>query len=596
MNKLIYGDTPLIKNILSTLNEFFSEQELIELVSTISKFHRIQGSRELEKAAEYIKDELKTLKEFNVNMYTYEYSTQYGVHPPVIGWNLNECFVELLKPNKKILSSHLYSKVCAVVHSPSGDVEGEVVYIGEGTRVLYYKDKDVNDKIVLAYGNPYIVYKIATQLGAKGLLFFKSNIHEDAIPYLSLFLTPEEAAIAKAPAVAISRRHAYNIITLIERGIKPYVRIFVDAEYLGDAKIKVVEAAIGEGESELHVYAHYCHPAGTVNDNVSGSATILELAKAFDRALYRNRMDIPKLMKIVFVWFPEYYGSLPYLLDKTSCQTLKIVYSVNLDMIGEKQELTKSTINIVRPPNFINGIEYESIIVKYLIETLSINRSFSNTIQIMSYRFDINPYDGGSDHDIYLQFSIPSIMVNQWPDTYYHTNLDSIDKFDPILAKRIGIGIGSALYVISSNALDRKTIKILSNVYKEYVSGYTKIKFGIEVLKNIKNIENSNNNYLQNSSVKFRYIGGKGVLMFRTILRLCKSIESLDNLIELLEKQPNQFLFSHYIPLLLMYKPLGIDEIRSYIMLEYGIDLDSNTLNKMIDYLKQFRLVEEITS
>jgi Zn-dependent M28 family amino/carboxypeptidase len=586
----------LSNDVINILDEFFSTQELIEFTMTLSKFHRIQGSRDLENAARYIKEELKSLRNFNINEYIYEYNIQYGLHPPVVGWDINECYAELIKPQRKRLCSSLNSKICSIAHSPPGYVEGEVIYVGEGTRTSHYRDKNIEDKIVLAYGNPYLVYRIANQFGAKGFIFFKIGIHEDAIPYLSLFLTPEEAKSAKAPAVAISKRDAYNIISMLERGLRPYAKISVEAEYRENAKINVIEASLGDGEKELHIFAHYCHPAGTINDNVSGSATLLELVKTFDRALHRDRLSLPRTMKITFIWFPEYYGSLPYLMHKTAHHQSKIVFGVNLDMIGEKQEATKSTLNIIRPPIFISNIEYESIIVKYLIESLSIGKSFSNTIQIMSYRFDINPYDGGSDHDIYLQFSIPSIMVNQWPDIYYHTNLDTIDKFDSILAKRIAIGIGSSLYIIALNSLDKETIETLSKAYREYISGYTKLKYNIDILKKYKYMEDLKNGVIKGNAPRFKYIEDKGVITLRTILRFCPSTEELDSILETLERQPLQFLFTHYIPLLLMNRELNIDEIKMYIALEYGIDIDEKSLLKLIDYLKQFKLVMEIST
>lgn len=581
-------------NVISAVDEFFSELELVELASMLAKFHRIQGSRDLERAGKYIEDEMRSLMEFDVNTYTYKYGTRYGLHPPVMGWNLRECFAELTKPYRKTLITHLHTKICAVAHSPPGDVEGEIVYVGEGSRASHYRDKNISDRIVLAYGNTHLVYRIAVRFGARGFIFFKLNVHEDAIPYLSLFLSPEEAKTVKAPAIAISRRDAYSIISMIERGLKPHARIFIDAEHFEDAKINVVEAAIGEGERELHIYAHYCHPAGTVNDNVSGAATLLELAKALDRAVHRSVIAVPKYMRIVFVWFPEYYGSLPYLLSKSSRGSLRIEFGVNLDMIGEKQELTKSTINVVRPPAFVDGTKYESVVVKYLIESLSTNRSFSNTVRILSYRIDISPYDGGSDHDIYLQFSIPSMMINQWPDAFYHTNLDTIDKFDPFLAKRIGIGVVTALYAIASNSLSREAIEILDNAYRNYVKGYTMLKRDVEVLRGTISTKVPSGEDLQKNSARYRYIGDKGVLTLRHIINSYNSVEDIDDLLNFLEKQPIQFLFTHYIPLLLMHKPLGIDEVKLHIAAEYGININESTLGRVISYLKQLNLIEEV--
>uniref|UniRef100_A0A7C5UY83 Uncharacterized protein n=1 Tax=Ignisphaera aggregans TaxID=334771 RepID=A0A7C5UY83_9CREN len=90
-------------DVINILDEFFSVQELIDFTTTLSKFHRIQGSRDLEKAARYIKEELKSLRNFDINEYIYEYNIQYGLHLPVVGWDVNECYVELIKPQRKRL-------------------------------------------------------------------------------------------------------------------------------------------------------------------------------------------------------------------------------------------------------------------------------------------------------------------------------------------------------------------------------------------------------------------------------------------------------------------------------------------------------------
>jgi len=136
---------------------------------------------------------------------------------------------------------------------------------------------------------------------------------------------------------------------------------------------------------------------------------------------------------------------------------------------------------------------------------------------------------------------------------------------------------------------------MINNAYREYISGYTKLKFDIETLKRLKSMESPTGKEVQKGSIKYRYIGGKGVLTLRTILRLCKSIQNLEDILELLEKQPIQFLFTHYIPLLLMHRSLGIDEIKYYITLEYGIDIDEATIGNMINRLNQFKLIEEVT-
>ncbi len=43
-------------------------------------------------------------------------------------------------------------------------------------------------------------------------------------------------------------------------------------------------------------------------------------------------------------------------------------------------------------------------------------------------RMDMANYEAGSDHDVLLAFRVPTVMLNQWPDRFYHTNQDTLDK------------------------------------------------------------------------------------------------------------------------------------------------------------------------
>ena len=51
----------------------------------------------------------------------------------------------------------------------------------------------------------------------------------------------------------------------------------------------------------------------------------------------------------------------------------------------------------------------------------------------------------GSDHDVYQDssFGIPAIYLNDWPDRYIHTNLDTAANIDPTKLKTAAL-IGAA--------------------------------------------------------------------------------------------------------------------------------------------------------
>ncbi len=576
----------MFREVFSALERHYSLREVVDFATFLSRYHRIQGSSDLERAMMAIASILKDLGNIQLQTYVYSYNEKYGVHLPVMGWDVNEGFIEMIKPSKRVMHTFINSKTCVVAHSPPGDVEAPVVYVGEGIEKSNYKDAD--GKIVLAYGNPYLVYRIGSELGAKGFIFFRTTSPGNAVPYLSLFLTSDESKSFTAPAVSISYNEAQRIIRYLEKGEEVIVRIFVDSVFRNDAKIIVVEACIGEGDKELHIYAHTCHPAGTINDNISGTASILELLIAFDRAIDRNVLAIPKGMKLVFIWFPEYYGSLPYLLEKIEHRETKIDFSINLDMIGERQDITGSTLNIIRPPVFLSNKLYESIVVASLMNVLATNSTFSNMQNVLSYRIDIVPYDGGSDHDLYLQFNIPSIMLNQWPDKFYHTDQDTIDKFDPIIASRISMAIGTPLYVIATNSIDKTLLSTTVEAYEKFLQGYSKLKrvFSINRFTSSSNYSN------MDQEKQYKYIGPKGIISLRYLVNVLPK-EMFSDIKDIISDNFMQFLFTRYIPLSLMTSARKVSDIKELIENEYGIRVELNKIRKMLLYLEKLGLVSE---
>ena len=67
----------------------------------------------------------------------------------------------------------------------------------------------------------------------------------------------------------------------------------------------------------------------------------------------------------------------------------------------------------------------------------------------------------GSDHQVYTDssFGIPAIYLNDWPDRYIHTNLDTPAKVDPTKLKRAAfIGAASAYFLANVKADDAASI------------------------------------------------------------------------------------------------------------------------------------------
>ncbi|MCD6324638.1 MAG: DUF4910 domain-containing protein [Desulfurococcales archaeon] len=391
--------------IARELLRFFSKKELLSIASELSSFHRIQSTEGLVRGAEFIEDALSAVDPWiEVSVRRFSYGNRFGLLGPVVGWSINDGELWLVRPSFKLLHTFNGSKTFVVAHSPGGSVEGEVVYVEKGDIPKSYEDLDVEGKVVLSSGSPYATYVEASKRGAVAVMLFREGAPPNAVPYLSLFLTPEEARAAKALAVSVSAKVAGELRELIDRGEKPVVRIEVDAEFREPGIMPVVSALLGDGDEEIHLVAHYCHPGGTVNDNVSGSAALIELAIAFARGIRSHVFDEPSKHSIRFLWVPEHYGTTAYL-----SRNGKAVFSINLDMIGEKQEITGSTLNFIRPPASLLH-PYEAIAYRELVKVLRSAETISGGLRTFMIRFDTLPYSPGSDHDVYIAKGIPGSM------------------------------------------------------------------------------------------------------------------------------------------------------------------------------------------
>jgi hypothetical protein len=68
----------------------------------------------------------------------------------------------------------------------------------------------------------------------------------------------------------------------------------------------------------------------------------------------------------------------------------------------------------------------------------------------------------GSDHDVYQDssFGIPAIYLNDWPDRFIHTNLDSAANIDATKLKRVGfVGAASGYFLALNDPATREVVK-----------------------------------------------------------------------------------------------------------------------------------------
>jgi hypothetical protein len=214
----------------------------------------------------------------------------------------------------------------------------------------------------------------------------------------------------------------------------------IDAQF-SDGVLRVIEARI-EGRDarlgEVLLTAHLCHPRASANDNASGSAVLVELA----RTLQASRDALGLRAGIRFLWMPEFYGTLPWAAAHAE-ELRNVELAVNLDMVGASPERIGEPLRVFRAANHTPHVV--NALVEPLLSRIASSRATESprgSSRPLQWSFD-RP-SGGSDHLVFAAspHRLPALMLGH-DDPYWHTDFDTVDKLDPTRLKQVSILAGA---------------------------------------------------------------------------------------------------------------------------------------------------------
>jgi len=213
----------------------------------------------------------------------------------------------------------------------------------------------------------------------------------------------------------------------------------IEAEF-PRGQLQVIEAAVAGTDPDAPAVlftAHLCHPRGSANDNASGAAALVEIARALQAAPLRPSTR--------FLWMPEFYGSLPWAAAHADALR-NVALVLNLDMVGASPDVIGEPLRIFRianhTPHFANAL------VEPLAAEVAGSASTTSprgTARPLHWSFDLP--SGGSDHLVFAAspHRRPALMLGH-DDPYWHTDFDTPDKLDPTRLKQasvLAVAIGS---------------------------------------------------------------------------------------------------------------------------------------------------------
>jgi aminopeptidase YwaD len=445
----------------------------------IARFHRQRGSQGFHSAAELVAERARAygLSDVTILQFPADGKIFYGTQRSRPPWDAE--FAELWELKAASdekggnagwraavrIASYEAEPVVLAEDSESAEVTADLVDVGDGTKDSDYAAKDVKGKLVLVSAQPGAVQDLAVgKLGAAGIVSYAQN-------QKTAWLGEDENLVRWGHLETFSEHPTFGFMVSLKTA-----RILRDRLAKGEpirlhavlragqhpGNYQVVTATIPGSDpqrkdDEIAFSCHLDHQRPGANDNASGCATILEVARTLQKLINEGQLARPA-RTIRFIWPPEIEGTMALLNGKPEfAQRIKAV--VHMDMVGGAP-VTEAVFHVTRGPmslpSFVHDVAW----------------AFGEFVNQQSYQFAAGipaeyplvapeggkrallaqdtAYTMGSDHDVYQDssFRIPAIYLNDWPDRYIHTNFDSAANIDPTKLKRAAfIGAGSGYFL-----------------------------------------------------------------------------------------------------------------------------------------------------
>lgn len=441
----------------------------------LARLHRQRGSRDFHTAAQFMADRAREygLADAAVLSFPADGKIFYGTQRSRPAWDAE--FAELWElrndGGKWVPAARLgdfsAQPVTLAEDSEGADVTTNLVDVDAGTSESDYAGKDVRGKIVLTSEQPGAVEDFAVEkFGAAGIVSYALNQpqawrgedenlirwgHLDTFPKTGTFAFMISLKTARGLRTRLARGEEIRLHAIVRAGRHPGAYEVATATIPGaDAELRKEEIAFS---------CHLDHERPGANDNASGCATILEVARAIQKLIAEEKIPRPA-RTLRFIWPAEVEGTLA-LLNARPEMVPHIRAVVHMDMVGGG-EVTKSIFHVTRTPaslpsfvsdvaeafaEFVNEQSYEFAATGHAAYPLVAPEGSKQALLAQ-----ISEFTMGSDHDVYQDgsYRIPAIYLNDWPDRYIHTNFDAAANIDPTKLLRAAFIGGASGYFLAS--------------------------------------------------------------------------------------------------------------------------------------------------
>jgi hypothetical protein len=438
----------------------------------LTALHRVPGTPAFEQAARFIVQRAQeySLDDAHAEQFPIDGVKTYGLMRSYLAWSVQSGQLWEMRPRHVLVADAITDPIRLADYSHTASVETSLVDVGSGANPDDYAGKNVRGKIVLADGVLSLVQQLAiAQQGAVGIL---SDMPNQATAWSGLdpTLVRWGHLDARQPAgfaFMISRQTAGVLRARLAAGEEIVLSAQVKANVEPGNWIVDTATIPGSDPSAGQVVfsCHLDHERPGANDDGSGCVTILEAARALQRLVHSGALPRPK-RTIRFIWGPEHEGTMAFLATHPDIMK-DLCANIHMDMVGGDPFKNKAVMHLTETPwslpSFVTDVgavflkTIRSAATDYAEgagspEQAAVETAGGDIGTRNQFFADVTPFETGSDHDDYdsSTIAVPSLYLRDWPDTYIHTDHDSLDQIDATKLRRVA-ALGAAAGYVYAN-------------------------------------------------------------------------------------------------------------------------------------------------
>jgi hypothetical protein len=494
---------------IRTLSNEISGDRAFEHIRWLSHWHRDSGMEGFFKARDYV---MQAAKDAGVDEVRFVEQTLDGPN-----YTARSAELWMIEPVEVKLADIGEHAVYLADGSHDADLTAELVFIGDGSEESL-KGLDVKGKIVLTNGSPQsAVTRAVYARGAVGVVTYQTSENRSAFDVPDqvawsrinvappegksgtfAFVLPPRKGDALRRVLATSEMQDIFATGKMTKGGRVRLKAKVDTDILpAPGHTGFVEAVIRgtrPNTQQIVLTAHLQEEQGSANDDGSGCANLLELARTFTKLIKEGKMKRPT--RDLRFWWTDEISSEYKLFSAHPEEVKKILANVHQDMTGANQALGSRVQHLIFAPHsrtsYLDAV-FESV-GTYMIQTNNgylaasrqggLPRPFTRPLYAtrgtrQGYNARFVPYFDSSDHMVFLEgaVGIPAVALINWDDPYIHSSDDDLHLIDQTQLRRNNFLIGSIAYFLAN--ADESDVPLL--VAETYAQGAKRIANDLHV-------------------------------------------------------------------------------------------------------------------